>query len=234
MVASRRQPVALVACGLTWDEDGADGGEPPVERQHLHPRRARVERTLVPLFEARKLRIRRSGDDEPGGRVVVPVEPLHAEHAARLQDASERLGGQAAAHDRCFRDAQARVDLGHRVAASSPRAAPRTGRRPRVGERIGEQIVRAKEGKRVLDRGSDRLAQLRDDVVDGARAVEERQQMRYEPLGRGALEFEDRAGVAQNGAAALDREAVPRLQQRPLHGLHPATASCSSNRSSTG
>jgi hypothetical protein len=68
----------------------------------------------------------------------------------------------------------------------------------------------------VLDRGLDRLADHGDDLVDGPRAVEERQQGGEQPGRRRAAEANRRAAVLEQQPVGCLEQAIPRLEQGQL------------------
>jgi len=132
---------------------------------------------------------------------------------------------RARSEDDHARGAEASGRRSHGVPFAAPRGERVHGRPHRGGDvagqgrSLGQQAVAGEQLERLIDRRSDRLADVRDDLVDRARPVEQRDEDGQQ-LRRGrALEGDDVVAVLEEQPLAAPHDPVPGRDQGPFRDL---------------
>ena len=183
-VGSASKAKAFETAGLVRHVERADRRVAPVERQYLQPRLPDRQGLPVPVAKGRQLRRRGSADGEidvrrdhvaaPDDDAALPEQAGDLDSRRPPTDDGDRLGPERGS-------GLTESDLAVTKRGEKPGGGGER-RRHVVRERraLEEQAALVQTLQRRLDCGPGRLAEHLDDLVERARAVQERQQDRHE------------------------------------------------------
>ena len=143
--------------------------------------------------------------------MLIPAEPANLADAIGVQEPRDLLGRCALAGDADGRGADPIGGNRRRDAVSrGDRRLAAHGRRRR--RTVDEQSVCRQQVERLANRLGRRCADLRDDLLEGARPVEQRKQRGKQGAHCAAFEDDDRPAVLEQQPVAVLDEAVPRRE----------------------